>query len=373
MNIAIGTLLLFLLVIPGISFRNAYYFGPLSKKLSKSSAFDDFIWAIIPGILFQLLFAGLVNRVQPWGYTVDFHSLGRILFNSQESAREFGKLGGHIVPILSYNAILIVLAGIFGYAVRLGIRRLHLDHYFQFLRFSNQWFYFLRGESTLFKENRVEGEARPEIDTCTVQAVVKLEDGCYIYTGNVDSFELSNAGELDYIVLYGASRRKFDEVGETDDYIIPADIVILKHAEIITLSVKVEYFREIEIVETAEDVNALDDVKTRYEQAQAELQEAQNWLRDAEAEYDMKKQAAGQARLNPGVLQRATEAITTLSETNEQLEAAKNAQQAEMEAAKILETANIAVFEADRAERLAYADWIRQEAESRQAPTSINN
>jgi hypothetical protein len=245
MNIAIGTLLLFLLVIPGISFRNAYYFGPLSKKLTKSSAFDDFIWAIIPGVLFQLLFASTVNLFRPLGYSVDFPGLGRILFAGPDSGREFGKIGSHIVPILIYNAVLIILAGLAGYGVRLFIRRRRLDHRFRILRFSNQWFYFLRGEFTLFKENRIEGEEDKEIVTCIVTAAVKVDGDCYIYSGNVDSFELANGGELDHIVLYGASRRKFFDLEPTVDYVIPSDIVVIKNKDIITITVKVEHVQRV--------------------------------------------------------------------------------------------------------------------------------
>ena len=80
MNLAFTTVLFFLILLPGIFFRLSFFYGEYSKKLSKTSAFDEFIWALIPGIVIQLFSSWLLNKFQPWDYSIDFTSLS-ILFN----------------------------------------------------------------------------------------------------------------------------------------------------------------------------------------------------------------------------------------------------------------------------------------------------
>lgn len=273
MNLALGTVLLFLLIIPGIAFRSSYFYGPLTKKFSKHSAFDDFIWGIIPGVTFQLIGSLIVNACNPFGYEINYTSLGKILFSSQEAASEFGNIQSHLAQILGYNFSLIVFAACSGTFFRLLIRRLHLDHRFKIFRFNNEWFYLIKGEFKFFAENISDldkeyyksqvydswasnGKKVPlwiwriwifiiknQQIVCTIHAVVKADkDSAYIYTGLLDSFYLQRDGSLDTIVLSQPQRRKFFDKDEPTPYDIPTGIIVLKNEHITNINVDAAFY-----------------------------------------------------------------------------------------------------------------------------------
>lgn len=251
-NIAVGTLLLFLLVIPGMTFRHAFTFGPLSRKRAKLSVFDDFIIGIIPGIAIQFFGAAILNSYKSTdyfdGYYVDFQGIGRLLAGT-DIATEFEKIGQHTWQIILYNTALIFSAGALGYFLRWVIRTLDLDYKIKALRFSNEWHYLLKGEFKFFKEN-MKGEKYPKrirkrklIATCYVNALVRDIDGkCHIYQGVVDSIYLASNGELEKVYITGAKRMPFGDI--SDIHKIGGDIHVLKHDEIIDLNVEVIFRKE---------------------------------------------------------------------------------------------------------------------------------
>ncbi len=265
MNIAFGTFLLFLLVIPGIAFRNTYLFGPLSRKNSRSSAFDDFVWAIIPGVIIQLTGAFIINVNCPFGYYIDFGSLGKILVGGENAVTEFNAVQVNLGAILTYNLMLIITSGILGFLLRSSIRHWHLDHRWAFLRFSNEWYYILKGETKFFWENFKDAEERKQtilerenFDTCKVHALVKAESSkSYIYSGFIHKFYLSKDGSLETILIYGAERRLLAD-DETDiTYRIPTKTVALKNSEIINFGI--DNIDLPEVIEFA-DLNSLSDL-----------------------------------------------------------------------------------------------------------------
>ncbi len=164
MNFALNTFLILLLIAPGIAFRSAYSFGPLTKKFSQYSTLYDFTWTVIPGVLFQLLASILISKFDFFGdQEVSFLSLGHILFNTpcvapigdkdiSCAAKEFSRIGENLTLIVRYNLGVIAFGGIVGFSLRKTIRCLNLDHRFQWMRFDNEWFYLLRGEFIFFRE-----------------------------------------------------------------------------------------------------------------------------------------------------------------------------------------------------------------------------
>lgn len=260
-----------------MAYRSAYSFGSLSRKTSKLTAFDDFIFGIVPGIAFQMVGTIFVNWQRPCDYEIDLESLGKILFNDGAST-EFKNLQRNLSGVFLYNISLILFAALIGFLFRKAIRYLNLDHHCRALRFSNEWFYTLRGETKFFKEQKGNNERRNiasellsrikfqvfkvqkaeeankekrifkprvtfrrnHINTCTVFAVVKSDQGkCFIYNGFIHSFFLANDGSLDCIYLTGAQRKPFSEDSDDKYYTIPAiDFVVLKNSEIINFSVQ---------------------------------------------------------------------------------------------------------------------------------------
>lgn len=239
MSIALSTLLLFLLLIPGIAFRNAYGFGELSIKRVQSSAFDDFIWAIIPGVAFQFFGLLFIQHYQQ-DYIIDISLLLKLLNNTQ-TIEEANYLQQNLDVIFLYNIILTSFAGLCGYFSRKIIKYLNFDHYFKFLRFNNDWYYLLRGEFIFFggqsKRKAIDDDEkglnklisyidvwlsyrwsifkeficdRHRIAFCVVNAVVKTDEGaCYIYSGIIHSFTVNKNGELALLKLVAVERTRF--------------------------------------------------------------------------------------------------------------------------------------------------------------------
>ncbi len=239
MNLAIGTVILFLIFIPGISFRSCFYFGDLTKKYSKTSAFDDFIWAIIPGVIIQLFFAWVINKWHPYGYRVNIETLGVLLSGAKDSdiRAEYLNLEKFTGSILLYNIILTIFGGSVGYSFRKIIRINQLDLKSKIFRFNNEWFYLLKGEFVFFGENK--GERINRIDSCFIDSLVKVNGEYYIYLGFIHSFYLTKSGELESIVITGALRRKFNDDGGKNYYKIPSTILVLKNSDIVNINVRV--------------------------------------------------------------------------------------------------------------------------------------
>lgn len=281
MNIALGTLLLFLLVIPGIAFHKTFSFGPQTKQFSKLSAFDDFIWAIIPGVTFQLTASLFVNWIKPWNCYVDFESLGNILFGSN-AAREFSKLNYSLDSILKYNVLLIFIAGAVGYICRKLISSwLKLDHSLKFLRFNNEWHYLLTGKFVFFQEYDLpspdqatrekikEFKKKQKIEkrkmkknfaTCMAFIVAKSEDNkLHFFRGYILRFHLFKDGELDTVWLTGTARCVIDwneSQPSEDEWIkIESHVLVIKGCEIVDLSVRVITFHEDKITPILRDPN----------------------------------------------------------------------------------------------------------------------
>ncbi len=243
MNIAIGVIVLFLLLIPGMAFRAAFSYGPLTKKYSRSSAFDDFVLGMIPGVFFQLLFAFLNNLLNPW-LAIDFASLGQILFGPN-AADEFGRLNSFVGPILLYNIVLIAFCAFIGYKVRKIIRKHKWDLNTKIFRFNNDWWYELKGEFVLFKE--LGSLNYNSIDCCVIDCLVKVDTQYYIYTGVVEFFYPSKEGSLDKIVLSGAQKAIFP-VGVHDEFKkIDSQLFVLKYSDVVNINIRV-----LELYETLE-------------------------------------------------------------------------------------------------------------------------
>lgn len=287
MSLALGTLILFLLFAPGIAFRSSFNFGPLTKKYSKTSALDGFIWAIIPGAIIQLLGACYINTYHPYGYAIDYESFGKILLATNDAHAEFKKLGNYAGIILAYNLLLIIASAVIGCFFRLIIRTFQFDYISKAFRFNNEWYYTLTGESTLFKDDFYAPPGpiqlviliivqlcsiscilfkngyikirnikpwiknyfykgneeykrkillRP-IDSCVIESLVKVVDENYIYFGIVDSFYLNKDGTLDTILITGPKRWPIGEMSKKFE--LPGEVLALKYAEIVNINISV--------------------------------------------------------------------------------------------------------------------------------------
>ncbi len=247
MNIAFGTLLLFLILIPGLAFFRLYYSGFFSKQFIPSTPFETLFKILLPGILMQLLGVMTINEFS--AYDVDFDTLSILLIGTDSAdlnRQAFNNLKESLPAIVKYNLLVISVAGALGYFTKYLVRILKLDRLFKPLRFQNEWHYILTGEIFQFPIIRKKLERsyqNSNVDFVHLDALLETSEGTVLYSGIVDDYYLGTNGGLDRIFIKNAKRRylKSDHSKNDPYYRIPGDYLILKYENIINLNLT--YYR----------------------------------------------------------------------------------------------------------------------------------
>lgn len=207
MSLALGAIILyFLFIVPSLFFHRLYYSGEFSKQYFKSSPFELFLSAIIPGVLFQIVYYGLVTYLTD--YRVDFVLLGKLVLGSDEKDLflAFASLQNSLFPILLYNLTLWLLLALLGLLAKFIIRINKLDRLFGIFRYRNHWHYLLSGEILDFPE--FEGR-HSDIEVTYLNVLVTAGNSNFLYSGILERFQLTSEGSgLDYILLSNVERRE---------------------------------------------------------------------------------------------------------------------------------------------------------------------
>lgn len=207
MNLALGAIILYtLFIVPSLFYNRFYYSGEFSKQYLRSTPFELFLSSVVPGILFQFVFYGIVTLIT--GYSVDFKTLGHLISGGEEKdvAAAFENLEGSIWLIFIYNVSLWALLAPVGLISKFTVRKLKLDRRFILFRYKNYWHYLLRGEILDFPH--IEGR-ESDIDFTYLNVLVNVGDSIYLYSGVLDHIQLTNEGSgLDYILLSSVDRRE---------------------------------------------------------------------------------------------------------------------------------------------------------------------
>lgn len=247
MSIALSTLVLFFLLIPGVLFRRLYYTEEFSRQYFKETFSAVFIATIVPSLLFQVIWYFLAKSL---GFEVDLTILGDLVSREPKTGT-FENIMVNSSNILWYNLSMFVVAGLSGYLLKKVVRSYHLDRSFKFFRFQNSWHYILKGEFfdfpraqfTLVQDN-VE-----DIEFVFVDAIVEIAGNSYLYDGILVDYNLSSDGGLETISLSNTKRRKLSDdsqinsEGKKEDnsnkyYPITGHILVLKYNEIKNLNFK---------------------------------------------------------------------------------------------------------------------------------------
>lgn len=273
MNLAFQALVIFVLVLPGITLRYTYRKGLWDRPPIVRPVSEEVAYSLIIACLIHTVFGPLANCLYP----VDLRSIAYILIGN------YGKDSARLEPtvlalvnqpfrILIYLLVTISFAAIAGFASHWAIRRFRLDHRLKFLRFDNHWHYLLSGEISEFRNDdlmegkgtlTVEGAPGPkagvdDISLVLVACVVELGGKGILYFGVLDYFFFDRKGELEIIVLRGAMRKQlYNESGAVGRayYLIDSDYIYLKFADVRNLSVR--------FVTSADEEKILEQAKRR--------------------------------------------------------------------------------------------------------------
>lgn len=240
MNIAFGTVLLFLIFVPGIVLRRTYLSGPFSKKYLNTKPIDELMWAIVPGAILQIL--GILTTQRLFEHDIDFTSIAYLLIGTKEdanSAYAFAALKNHAAEIMYYNLSLWGIAAILGWTSMKAVRAFKLDRKYLLFRFGNLWHYLLSGEILDFP--KISGESK-NIGFALLDVLVKDADKSIIYSGELVAYELASEGGLSTITLKNVYRRYLeDDENEDKYYDMPGEFFVIPYARIVNLNI--DYYR----------------------------------------------------------------------------------------------------------------------------------
>jgi hypothetical protein len=242
MNVALPALIIFLLLLPGFTFRTRL------KRAERTSldyspfgqvAAEAILWALIAHLVWLLLSYLL------FGNYLDAGVLLKLLSSDPTGqAKATDAVGDKFGSIAVYFVTLFFAS----YSIPNGARqliskyRLDRDAYrlSSIFRFHQApWYYLLTG---------ADFEEKDEPDLIVVSAIVDVAGEAMLYTGVLDEFFVNSEGGLDRIVLQEVMRRPIAsdkeaaKVGEWRDasrfYPIEGDYFVLRYSEAITLNVQ---------------------------------------------------------------------------------------------------------------------------------------
>lgn len=243
MNLAFQALVIFAVVLPGIILKRSYRDGFFwSRPRDRSAIAEEVAYSLVLACVLHAVYVPLVSRWSP----VDLRAvtvllLGQYGKDSELLSRTIDALTAHPSRILLYFAALYAASAVLGLAAHAAVRRLKWDLRYRPFRFSHQWHYLLHGEIASFPESNVEVT---DFDFISLAGIVDTGVGTFLYVGVLDAFYFDHSGELDLLVLTGATRRRIDaqETSERDGkppYVfIDAEYLYLKYSEMKNVSIR---------------------------------------------------------------------------------------------------------------------------------------
>ena len=242
MSLALSTIVLFILLLPGIAFRRLYYSEEFSQQSFRENLFLVFTATIVPSLLLQILWFGVGSWFAPFP---DLEIIGDLVVgeNTQRALRNVQRYLGWIVL---HQLSLCLFAGAVGFAARKAVRRLKWDRKYKLFRYQNTWHYTLKGEFFDFPraDYNLERDRVEDIELVSVNAVQDTAAGSYLYMGLLVDYELDAEGGLKTISLKAGRRRPL-----TQDAALPADqspadrfyrikghVMVLKYSELKNLN-----------------------------------------------------------------------------------------------------------------------------------------
>jgi hypothetical protein len=248
MNIAFTSILIFIILSPGFMFKIGYNSTNYSVKDPNRNIVNELTKAIIPSIIFHILFLSFLNLFTK--YEVNFEQLGYLILGTSDKEiirNSFAQIGFYIYPIFFYNLFIISFSYFLGHLVRVFlVRKLKLDTNYPFFRFTNKWFYIFEGEFLNFPNIPNDSE---NIALIMIDVLTKVNGESIIYIGELSDYVVDSAGKLELIKLRYPIRRPFknDEKDDSKFYEIDSRYLVITASEI--LNINIRYFNLTEEID----------------------------------------------------------------------------------------------------------------------------
>lgn len=240
MNVALPTLILFVVLLPGFIFRSG-----LKRAERISIDFSPFGRVVAEAVLWAILLHLAWLAFSHLATTREFNSivLMNLLSSSPASQADAAKrVGIEFGPIATYFTSLLFASYIVPIGLRAAISKYRLDRdgapFSAIFRFHDApWYYLLTGAD--FSEDETP-------DLISVSAIVEVAKEAVLYVGYLDDFHFDSEGQLDRLILQKVMRRPISKdksagqsSGEQDKerfYPIDGDNFVLRYSEAITLN-----------------------------------------------------------------------------------------------------------------------------------------
>jgi len=257
MNIAFPALFLFILILPGIICRRAYYATEKTILSHQPFTVEGAISIVlaIPLHLLWILITEIVSRV----FTIDLsvnilHVFSLVSFASENfTEKALVNASSNIYPISIYFISLYIFSWVTGTGIRYYVQKRQLDingPLSTIFKFDTPWYYLFKGVVTKKNVNS-NGKTKREFLSGSdryiqVTCAVTRPDHTYLYVGALDKFYFKRDGSLDRIVLAAASRRKIEDDDAAKDqanlslppfYLIEGHALVLKYDDISSLNI----------------------------------------------------------------------------------------------------------------------------------------
>jgi hypothetical protein len=249
LNLAVSTLGLFLLVLPGILFRRFFLRGPRGfpvapRALPDEVAFSALAAALLHGLWGWLFQSTALRWIRP-PVGIDLRRVALLVFGHEDEAGMQATLAGcaaHLGVVFGYFIGLYVfaaLAGLLAHLVAARLRWLSDSHFFGF---NSRWHQLIDGQLYFRGTNQ-----KPKgLVYCIVSAVVDQGKESYVYQGlilDTNDLTFDSDGNLEELTLRGARRRKLSDDRRADSadqsarfYNIDGDLFVLRYADTRTIN-----------------------------------------------------------------------------------------------------------------------------------------
>lgn len=241
MNLAISSLIIFIIVSPAILARRIYFTRELSKSFVSRNTLQEIFSSIFLSFILHFVWSSFVEYI---GYYIDYKIFFELLFNPQ-AIKDYTNITSNIYSIFAYFISLALVSTIFGYLIRNIVRVYKLDRKSKLFRYDNTWYYIFSGEVLDIKEyNKNKTTTSDKIEQRIVDVLTKSDEKYVLYRGSLIDYQLNDNNSVDFIVL--ASPRK-QIIGETVTKDISSNYFIIPYSEILNINIK---YLEVDIENT---------------------------------------------------------------------------------------------------------------------------
>lgn len=255
MSLGWYSILFFVISLPGLLFRRTYYWGAFTAQYKAKNFILSIFYSMLIGILIVYLSLYVFNNS-----VVEFFKWSKITnktFDNLITQLNSSTGINYIIKLLDtpkvVKKLITLVLLVFSISALLGaisfkiVRLFKLDIIIPFLKFSNHWHYYFRGEFLKFKEfNSTKNKA------AFVYADILSDKGngeTVLYHGIVSQYELDkhNSNQLDTIHLTNPGRYKGKESSE-----IKSDCLILPYSRVLNINLRVA---EIDLSDRSEKID----------------------------------------------------------------------------------------------------------------------